>query len=97
MNISNFAHAGYAILMQILVWLFTGDALAGGLLGIGFFLGREHSQAEYRSIEKYYNDKRENMPEFEGFNPRNWKLDAYLDVVFPIAATSIVYILLMYI
>lgn len=94
MNISNFAHAGYAVLIQLIVWWFTGDALAGGLLGIGLFLGREHSQAEYRAINTDFGGKRANMPWYAGFNPKYWKLDGYLDALFPVVATSIIYILL---
>ena len=91
MNISNFIHAGYALLMQLIVWLITGDWLAGAMLGIGFFAGREHSQAEYRSIEKFYGGKRANMPnDFVGFMPRAWDLDSVLDLLFPIIACTAV-------
>lgn len=91
MNVSNFIHAGYALLIQFVVWLITGDLLAGAMLGVGFFLGREHSQAEYRSIEKFYGGKRANMPnDFVGFMPRAWDLDSVLDLVFPIIAVSVV-------
>ena len=90
MNISNFIHAGYAVLIQVIVWLITGDWLAGAMLGIGFFAGREHSQAEYRSIEKFYGGKRANMPDYAGFMPRAWDLDSVLDLLFPIIACSIV-------
>lgn len=77
--------------MQFIVWLITGDWLAGAMLGVGFFLGREHSQAEYRSIEKFYGGKRANMPnDFVGFMPRAWDLDSVLDLVFPIIAVSVV-------
>ena len=91
MNSSNFIHAGYALLMQFIVWLITGDLLAGAMLGVGFFAGRAHSQAEYRSIEQFYGGKRANLPnEFVAFMPRAWDLDSVLDLVFPIIATSIV-------
>ena len=87
MNKTNFEHAGYAVAMQLSVWLLTGNLLAGALLGIGFFLGREHAQAEYRAIEKFYNGKRANMPWYGGFEFRAWSLDSVLDFVLPIVAT----------
>jgi len=91
MNASNFIHAAYALAMMAIVWALTGNALAGAMLGAGFFAGREHSQAEYRSIEKFYGGKRANMPnEFVAFMPRAWDLDSVLDLVFPIVAVSIV-------
>lgn len=96
MNLSNFVHAGYAILMQLGVWLLTGDWLAGAMLGIGFFAGREHSQAEYRSIAKFYEGKRANMPDYAGFMPRAWDLDSVLDLVFPIIAVLFVGALLIW-
>ena len=90
MNISNFIHAGYAVLIQVIVWLLSGDWFAGAMLGIGFFAGREHSQAEYRSIEKFYGGKRANMPWYGGFEPRAWDLDSVLDLLFPIIACTAV-------
>ena len=91
MNASNFIHAGYALLMMAIVWALTGNPLAGAMLGVGFFAGREHSQAEYRSIEQFYGGKRANLPnEFVAFMPRAWDLDSVLDLVFPIIAVSIV-------
>ncbi len=97
MNISNLIHAGYALLMQLGVWFVTGDWLAGALLGIGFFAGREHSQAEYRSIANFYGGKRANMPDYAGLMPRAWDLDSVLDLVFPAIAVAIVCVLAFYI
>ena len=89
MNASNFAHAGYALAMMAIVWALTGNALAGAMLGAGFFAGREHAQAEYRSIQQFYGGKRANMPEWAGFMPRAWSKDAVLDLALPIIAVSI--------
>ena len=90
MNASNFAHAGYALAMMAIVWALTGNALAGAMLGVGFFAGREHSQAEYRSIQQFYGGKRANMPNvFVAFMPRAWSLDSFLDLALPIIAVSI--------
>jgi hypothetical protein len=90
MNKTNFEHAAYAVLMQLAVGLLTGNWFAGAMLGIGFFAGREHSQAEYRSIAKFYDGKRANMPVYAGFMPRAWSLDSILDLLFPIIAVLIV-------
>lgn len=40
MNRTNFEHACYALLMQLALLPFVGP-VAGGLLAVGFFLGRE--------------------------------------------------------
>lgn len=73
--------------MMLAIGIPTGNWLAGAMLGCGFFIGREHAQAEYRAIEKHYGGKRANMPEFEGFNPRNWDIKSLLDFLLPIIAT----------
>lgn len=72
--------------MQGVVWLLTGNALAGAMLAVGFFLGREHAQVEYKAIATDFGGKRANMPWYAGFNPKYWTLDAVLDVLFPTAA-----------
>jgi hypothetical protein len=83
MNRTHFEHAGFALLMQGAVWLLTGNLLAGALLAIGFFFGREHSQAEYKAINTDFDGKRANMPWYAGFKPKYWTLDALLDVLIP--------------
>jgi uncharacterized membrane protein YjgN (DUF898 family) len=84
MNRTHFEHAGFALLMQCAVWLLTGNLLAGTLLAIGFFFGREHSQAEYKAINTDFGGKRANMPWYAGFNPKYWTLDAMLDLLAPV-------------
>lgn len=91
MNRSNFEHAGFALLIQGAVWLLTGNLLAGALLAIGFFFGREHSQAEYKAINADFDGKRANMPWYAGFKPKYWSLDAALDLAFPVVACSLLY------
>jgi hypothetical protein len=78
---------------MVITGLLTGNWLAGAMLGIGFFLGREHAQAEYRVIQKFYDGKRANMPWYGGFEPRGWDRKSVLDFVLPIAATGIVLII----
>lgn len=83
--------------MQVIVWSISGDWLAGAMLGIGFFAGREHSQAEYRSIEQFYGGKRANMPnDFVGFMLRAWDLDSVLDLLFPIIVCTAVCVIAAY-
>lgn len=79
--------------MQGVVWLLTGNLLAGAMLAVGFFLGREHAQAEYKAINTDFDGKRANMPWYAGFNPKYWTLDALLDVAFPTAAVIAVLLL----
>lgn len=86
MNTSNFVHAGYALVMMAVVWALTGSPLAGAMLFIGFFAGREHAQAEYRAINTDFGGKRANMPWYAGFNPKYWSLDSVLDLALPITA-----------
>ncbi len=90
----NLEHSAYALLFMAIIGLLTNNWLAGAMLGVGFFLGREHAQAEYRVIQKFYDGKRANMPWYGGFEPRGWDRKSVLDFVLPIAATAIVLIIL---
>jgi hypothetical protein len=92
-NKTNVEHLVFALLIQFVVWLLTGNALAGALLAVGFFFGREHAQAEYKAINTDFGGKRANMPWYAGFKPKYWTLDAVLDVLFPVAAVTVVLIL----
>lgn len=65
-----------------------GLSLVGAVLVSAFFAGREHAQAEYRVIQKFYDGKRANMPWYGGFEPRGWDLKSILDFVLPIVATT---------
>jgi len=77
MNQTNFEHAGYAALMQLVIGLVTGDWFAGACFGIAFFVGREHAQAQDKLG---YTLK----TTFEAFDVRKWSLDAQLDLLFPV-------------
>jgi len=83
-------HVLIAILTQAGFGLTTGNWLAGGLAGVGVFLGREHAQAEYRWIEHRGNGRRANMPWWGGFDPRVWSVKSLLDWVAPLVFVSIV-------
>jgi hypothetical protein len=90
-------HPAYALLFMAIVGLPTGNWFAGAMLGVGFFLGREHAQAEYRVIEHFYEGKRANMPWYGGFEPRGWNLKSVLDFGLPIIVTTIVLIIIKFI
>jgi hypothetical protein len=93
----HFEHSAYALLFMAIIGLLTGNWLAGAMLGIGFFLGREHAQAEYRVIQTYYGGKRANMPWYGGFERRAWDVKSILDFVLPIVATTIVLIIIKFV
>lgn len=92
MNRTHIEHAVFSLLMQGVVWLLTGNALAGMFFAIAFFFGREHAQAEYKAINMDFGGKRANMPWYAGFNPRYWTLDAVLDLLSPILACYALYL-----
>ena len=80
-------HSAYALLFMAIVGLLTGNWFAGACVGSAFFLGREHAQAEYRVIQKFYDGKRANMPWYGGFEPRGWDVKSMLDWILPTVIT----------
>ena len=87
MNISNFAHAGLALVFQFLIGLvfyllgFEFALIFGALFSIGFYLGREVAQYERKAGGK---------PWYVGFEIWNWTKDGVLDFVFPTVAVCVV-------
>ena len=83
MNLSNFAHAGLALVFQLITALMAtalgADLLSavvmGGLFAVGFYFGREVAQAERKAGTP---------PWWSGFDARKWSLDAKLDLLFPV-------------
>ena len=83
MNESNFAHAGLALLAQMMTALMAtalgADLLSavvmGGLFAVGFYFGREVAQAERKAGTP---------PWWSGVDGRKWSLDAKLDLLFPV-------------
>ena len=86
MNQTNFEHAGYAALMQLVIGLVTGDWFAGACFGIAFFVGREHAQ---RQAHLGYTFK----TTFQAFDVRKWSRDAQLDLLFPVATCLIILVI----
>lgn len=92
---TNFEHAAYAVAMQLGVmaifgWLHFYAALAAGTaLGIGFFVGREHAQAEQRLANRYAD------PVWPAFDMRMWDWNSRWDLIFPAVACGVVAVLLL--
>ena len=93
MDATPFMHAAISLVIQALVGLLTGNWWLGGLLACTWWIAREHTQAEYRWIEKYGQGKRANMPDWAGFDYRVWNVPSLLDFIAPVVACSIVYFL----
>ena len=89
MNKTNFEHAGFALMMQsvfLLLGVFVFDAVTtlawiGAAFASAFFLGREHAQREYKLGDP------SKLMGHEAFDIWRWKLDAVLDLVFPVVAS----------
>lgn len=81
-------HALIAAAVQTGWGLATGDWIAGGLMGVLLFIGREHAQAEVRYIQanggsRYATPR---APEVGCLHPRYWNTGSVLDIVVPAAA-----------
>jgi hypothetical protein len=70
-----------ALLIQLLLSPFGW--WVGAAFAIGYYLGREMAQAEYRLIQKHYGGKRANMPWWGAFQRRAWDQKSVLDVLLP--------------
>lgn len=87
---TNFEHAAYAVAMQLGVLALFGRldfyaALAGGtLLGVGFFIGREHAQAEKR-----WNPAWGRGTVWSAFDMRRWDWNSRWDLIFPVVACAL--------
>lgn len=67
-----------------------GLGLYALLLMAGFWLGREHSQAEYRFMSKFHIN-RESLGFFDGCNPLVWNYDSFVnDLVLPIVVGGLI-------
>jgi len=77
-----------ALLAQLLLSPFNW--WLGALFAIGYYLGREMAQAEYRVILYFYDGKRVNMPWYGGFERRAWNTKSILDWALPTLAVLMV-------
>ena len=92
MNKSNFIHAGYAMVLQAIVGILTGDWLTGAALACGFFTGVEWMQ----EIRMKLHERRVRWP--TRITPRlaiggfmGWGRDRYLDV--PLIPCALLYLI----
>lgn len=90
-------HVLVTLILQLIVGLSTGLWWVGGAIGSTFFIGREHTQAEYRWIEKFGQGKRANMPWWGGFDVRIWDFGSLLDWLCPVVASVLLAISLAWI
>lgn len=90
LNKTNFEHVGYALLMQLVIGILTGNWWAGAAFGAAFFIGREHAQREYKLGNPSL------LSPFAGFDFWRWDLDSKLDLLFPVAACLILAIAIQY-
>lgn len=89
MNFTNLTHALLAVACQLVVatalWIvgidFTTACAMGGLLAVGFYWGREVTQAEVKAGGD---------PWYIGFEIRLWSKDAIYDLVVPTVACLLV-------
>lgn len=87
MNSSNFLHALIAAIIQIVLGLVTQDWVLASAVPVALFIGREEHTYEVdsglgRSLK--------------GFAFWKWSTDSQFDVLFPIAAVTIVYAAVYY-
>lgn len=86
MNLSNLYHALWAIGFQLFLGIATGNFWLGMAFGSAFFLGREVAQREYKITN---GGSVKGLKPWAGFDFINWSLDAKLDLLFPVIATTL--------
>jgi len=91
MDITPLTHAAIASAVQAITGYFTGDWTTGAALACIWFIAREHTQAEYRWIERFGKGLRANMPQWGGFDYRVWNAASALDFIAPIMACAGIY------
>ena len=85
------------LIIALPIWFFTHSIIVGALVGAfasgAFFLGREHTQTEYKIMDKLKINRAEfdKLGFFYAWNFKHWTLDGILDVVFPIVANMIMF------
>lgn len=92
MDFTPLIHALIAVAAQALVGLLTGNWWLGGLMACVWWIAREHTQAEYRWIDRFGGGLRANMPQWGGFDLRVWSAASVLDWLVPaLACTAILF------
>jgi hypothetical protein len=89
MNRSNWIHIAWALGIQVVIGLLTGNWWAGAAAGSFMFIGREYTQAEYRYIKANGGSRSTTpyLPEIAALHPKWWNRDSVLDWLLPVAVT----------
>jgi hypothetical protein len=91
MKLKELKHAAFAFAAQLIIGLATSELVLAGMVGCGFFVGREHAQAEYRWIEKYGQWRRYNLRWHNVFDKRIWDVHSFWwNLTFPIIVVAAV-------
>lgn len=87
-DLTPIGHALVAAAVQVGWGLAAGDWIAGGVMGVLLFVGREHAQAEYRYIQAHGGSRyaTPRASEIGCLHPRYWNTGSVLDLVVPAAA-----------
>lgn len=86
-------HTIIAIFIISLFYL-IGLHYESALVVSAFYFGREHAQAEYRTIYTNYGNKRANAPWWCGFELRAWDVKSCLDWIGPVAVATTMLLML---
>lgn len=76
-------HSLITLALAALAWP-VGLHAEVAVMSAAFYCGREHAQAEYRTIKSFYGGKRDNAPWWCGFEPRAWDEKSLLDWMVPV-------------
>ena len=87
MNKTNLQHAGYALIIQVITVLVTGNWWTGCAAGTFFFIGREHAQAEKRITADV-----KTLNWYDGF--LNLNKDSIMDILIPAICCATIAILM---
>ena len=85
-------HALITLSLAALAWPF-GLYAEVAAMSAAFYCGREHAQAEYRSIKSFYGGKRANAPWWCGFERRAWDSKSMMDWLGPAAVAVAVIVI----
>ena len=77
-------HALITAAIAAMAWPFGWHQEAAFLVA-SFYTGREHAQAEYRTIYTNYGRKRANAPWWCGFERRAWDIKSTVDWLGPLS------------
>lgn len=95
MDITPIIHAAIAVAVQCAFGVYLGDWITGAVIGCTWFIAREHTQAEYRWIEKFGGGLRSSLRAKDAFDMRVWDIGSLLDFAVPVIACTIVYVITM--